>query len=246
MISIAIWGKTSILAQELCFNHKPMCMRKLLAIFVVSFVGLSCKESALNNSFIYFSEAQPTNVDAITVFPKKFIGTYALDYSHSLKIESKVIYIKETETVSMRKSEFDSIPELEMRNNQVYDKAENKTYKTFIKGDTIAIEYESLDTIFSFADNEIAKEYKSSLVLNKKVDDKYVTSIIKLATIGMQHIQLGTKNDFTKMQQELKIPFVAKMNENDTLNVLLSPSRADFRKLLRKDGFEYQRNYLFK
>ena len=163
-----------------------------------------------------------------------------------MQIESKVIYIKETETISLRKSEFDSIPELEMRNNQVYDKAENKTYITFIKGDTIAIKYENLDTIFSFAANEIAKEYKSSLVLNKKVDDKYVTSIIKLATIGMQHIQLGTKNDFTKMQQELKIPFVAKMNENDTLNVLLSPSRADFRKLLRKDGFEYQRNYLFK
>lgn len=221
-------------------------MRKLLVLFAVSFIVLSCKESTLNNSFIFFSEAQPTNVDAITAFPKKFIGTYALDYSHSMHIESKVIYIKETETISLRKSEFDSIPELEMRNNQVYDKAENKTYITFIKGDTIAIKYENLDTIFSFAANEIAKEYKSSLVLNKKVDDKYVTSIIKLATIGMQHIQLGTKNDFTKMQQELKIPFVAKMNENDTLNVLLSPSRADFRKLLRKDGFEYQRNYLFK
>ena len=62
----------------------------------------------------------------------------------------------------------------------------------------------------------------------------------------MQHIQLGSKKDFTKLQTELKIPFVAKMNEKDTLNVLLTPSRADFRKLLRKDGFEYQSNYLFK
>ena len=123
-------------------------MRKLLVLFAVSFIVLSCKESTLNNSFIFFSEAQPTNVDAITAFPKKFIGTYALDYSHSMQIESKVIYIKETETISLRKSEFDSIPELEMRNNQVYDKAENKTYKTFIKGDTIAFEIERLDTIF--------------------------------------------------------------------------------------------------
>ncbi|WP_322550494.1 hypothetical protein [Flavobacterium psychraquaticum] len=246
MISIAIWGKTTILAQELCFNHKPICMRKLLAIFVVSFVGLSCKESALNNSFIYFSEAQPTNVDAIIVFPKKFIGTYSLDYSHRLTIESKFIFINEIETLSILKSELDSLPEVELRNNQVFDKAENKTYKTLIKGDTIAFEIERLDTIFSFADNEIAKEYKSSLVLNKKVDDKYLTSVIKLATIGMQHIQLGTKKDFQKLQTELKIPFVAKMNEKDTLNVVLTPSRADFRKLLRKDGFEYQSNYLFK
>ena len=221
-------------------------MRKLWVLIVVSAFFISCKENALNNSFIYFSVAQPTNIDAITTFPKKFIGTYSLDYSHRLTIEEKIIFINEIETLSILKSELDSLPEVELRNNQIFDKAENKTYKTFIKGDTIAFEIERLDTIFSFAENEIAKEYKSSLVLNKKIDDKYLTSIIKLSTIGMQHIQFGTKKDFTKLQAELKIPFVVNKNEKDTLNVLLTPSRADFRKLLRKDGFEYQSNYLFK
>jgi hypothetical protein len=36
------------------------------------------------------------------------------------------------------------------------------------------------------------------------------------------------------------------MKENDTLHVLLTPSRADFRKLLRLDGFEYATIYLMK
>lgn len=216
----------------------------ILAAFAVAVV--SCKDHGLNNSFIYFSEAQPTNVDEITAFPKKFVRTYTMDYSHRLIVEPKCAYIKEIETITAIKSELDSIPELEFRNNQVFDKSENKPYKTFVKGDTIAFEIERLDTIFSFAENEIAKEYKSSLILNKEIDGKYQTSILKLSTVGAKHIQLGTKKDFDKLNTELKIPFKTVIEENDTLHVILTPSRADFRKLLRREGFEYESNYLFK
>ncbi len=221
-------------------------MKKYLILASFALAMVSCKDSGLNNSFIYFSEAQPTNVDAINEFPKKFVRTYTMDYSHRLVVESKCAFIKEIETITALKSELDSISEFELRNNKVYDKSENKAYKTFIKGDTIAFEIERLDTIFSFAENEIAKEYKSSLVLNKEVNGKYQTSILKLATIGAKHIQLGTKKDFTKLKSELNIPFVTEKRENDTLYVVLMPSRADFRKLLRKEGFEYESNYLFK
>lgn len=216
----------------------------ILAAFAVAIV--SCKDHGLNNSFIYFSEAQPTNVDEITAFPKKFVRTYTMDYSHRLIVEPKCAYIKEIETITAIKSELDSIPELEFRNNQVFDKSENKSYKTFVKGDTIAFEIERLDTIFSFAENEIAKEYKSSLILNKEIDGKYQTCILKLSTVGAKHIQLGTKKDFDKLNTELKIPFETVIEENDTLHVILTPSRADFRKLLRREGFEYESNYLFK
>jgi len=185
-------------------------------------------------------------VDEIKEFPKKFVRTYTLDYSHRLVVEPKCAYIKEIEKINTFKSELDSIPELEFRNNQVFDKSENKAYKTFIKGDTITFEIERLDTIFSFAENEIAKHYKSSLILNKEVDGKYQTSILRLSTIGAKHIQLGTKKDFTKLKSELKIPFATEMKENDTLHVVLTPSRADFRKLLRLDGFEYATLYLMK
>lgn len=216
----------------------------ILAAFAVAVV--SCKDHGLNNSFIYFSEAQPTNVDEIIAFPKNFVRTYTMDYSHRLIVEPKCAYIKEIETITAIKSELDSIPELEFRNNQVFDKSENKSYKTSVKGDTIAFEIERLDTIFSFAENEIAKEYKSSLILNKEIDGKYQTSILKLSTVGAKHIQLGTKKDFEKLNTELKIPFETVIEENDTLHVILTPSRADFRKLLRREGFEYESNYLFK
>ena len=221
-------------------------MKKYFILAAFSVAIVSCKDQGLNNSFIYFSAAQPTNVDEITAFPKKFVRTYTMDYSHRLIVEPKCAYIKEIETITAIKSELDSIPELEFRNNQVFDKSENKSYKTSVKGDTIAFEIERLDTIFSFAENEIAKEYKSSLILNKEIDGKYQTSILKLSTVVAKHIQLGTKKDFDKLNTELKIPFKTVIEENDTLHVILTPSRADFRKLLRREGFEYESNYLFK
>lgn len=221
-------------------------MKKYLILAAFALVMNSCKDHNLNDSFIYFSEAQPANVDEIKEFPKKFMRTYTLDYSHRLVVQPKCVYIKEIEKISILKSELDSISEFEFINNQVYHKTENKPYKTFVKGDSITFEIEHLDTIFSFSKNEIAKEYKSSLILNKNIDGRYQTSILKLSTIGAKHIQLGTKKDFTKLKSELKIPFVAEIKENDTLHVLFSPSRADFRKLLRLDGFEYATFYLMK
>ena len=128
-------------------------MRNYLILLAGTLLFTSCKESAIENSFIYFSEAQPTNVHAITEFPKKFVRTYTMDYSHRLVVDPKCAYIKEIETITSLKSELDSIPELEFRNNQVYDKSESKAYKTFVKGDTITFEIERLDTIFSFVEN---------------------------------------------------------------------------------------------
>lgn len=220
-------------------------MKNLYLILGISLLFASCKDISLNNSFIYFSEPQPTDVAAIKLFPKKFIGIYSLDTSDQLIIEPKLIIIKKIEIITVQKSELDSVPEFELRNSQVYNKTESKAYKTFIKGDTISFELESRDTVFKFASNEIAKEYKSSLVLNRKVDDVYQTSIIKISTTGMSHIQLGSQKDFNKLNMELKIPFDVNTIDNDTINVILTPSRSDFRKLLRKEGFKYESRYSF-
>ena len=83
-------------------------MKKYLIIAAFALAMVSCKDHGLNNSFIYFSEAQPTNVDEITAFPKKFVRTYTMDYSHRLVVEPKCAYIKEIETITALKSELDS------------------------------------------------------------------------------------------------------------------------------------------
>lgn len=220
---------------------------KIKTAFIVLITMLfSCKNDQLRNSYIYFNEPQPANVETITSFPKKYIGTFSRDYSNSLRIESKYVLKININSFDATKKQLDSLPELEFKNNVVYDKATKKAYKTFVNNDTIQWEIEELDTLFSFAENEIAKIYKSSLILNKEIDGNYLVNIIKFDFLSNKYLQLGTRKDFTIINNLLKIPFEANVENSDTTFVVLKPSRSDLRKLLRLDGFEYEKMYYFK
>lgn len=221
-------------------------MKNKIAFLVLVATLFSCKNDQLTDSYIYFNEPQPTDVESVKRFPNKYIGTFNRDYSHQLKVESKYVIKVEIESFDATKKQMDSLPELEFKNNIVYDKATQKAYKTFVKNDTIQWETERLDTIFSFAENEVAKIYKSSLILNKEVNGNYLVNIIKFDFSSNKYLQFGTRKDFIKIKEQLKIPFEANVENNDTTFVILKPSRADFRKLLRLDGFEYERMYYFK
>ena len=207
---------------------------------------VSCKQTNLLDSFIYFNEPQPANVDEINSFPKKYQGTFTLDNSNLLIVQERCIFKKQIDTIEISKKDLDSIPEIQFKDGQIFDKNTQKTYKTTIVNDTISWQQVQIYTIFSFAENEVAKEYKSSLILNKKVNDNYQVSYIKITNLGNKYIQLGTKKDASLIQNTLKIPCDVIIENSDTTHIILAPSRADFRKLLRLDRMEYQSNYNLK
>jgi len=221
-------------------------MRNKIIIFGLITMLFSCKNDQLTDSYIYFDEAQPADIENVSSFPKRYTGTFGRDHSHLLKVESKYIINIEITSFNATKNQLDSLPELEFKNNTVYDKATQKAYKTVVKNDSIQWETERLDTLFAFAENETAKIYKSSLILNKKIDGKYQVNIIKFDFSSNKYLQLGTRNDFAIINTLLKIPFDTNVESNDTTFVVLKPSRSDFRKLLRMDGFEYEKMYYFK
>ena len=221
-------------------------MKTKIATLIILMSIFSCRNEQLSNSYIYFDEPQPTDVENVFSFPKKYTGTFGRDHSHLLKVESKYIINIEIASFNATKNQLDSLPELEFKNNRVYDKASQKVYKTIVKNDNIQWEVEQLDTLFSFAENETAKIYKSSLILNKAIDGKYQVNIIKFDFASNKYLQLGTQKDFTIINNFLKIPFDANIENNDTTYVVLKPSRSDFRKLLRMNGFEYEKIYYFK
>ena len=207
---------------------------------------LSCRSDQLTNSYIYFDQPQPLKVKEITSFPKKYTVMFTRDYSHFMKIEPNYVISIQINRLEATKKQMDSLPDFEFKNNVVYDKETQKAFKTYVKNDTIQWETENRDTLFSFAGNEIAKIYKSNLILNKKIDGKYLVNVIKFDLSGNKYLQLGTRNDFAKIQNELQIAFNPIVEKNDTVGVVLKPSRSDFWKLLHLDGFEYEKIYYFK
>jgi len=218
-------------------------MKKVALVFVIAVMFVSCKQSILSDSFIYFNQPQPDNVDAISSFPKKYLGTFSMDDSHQIVILPKAIFLNLVDTMEVAKKDIDSIPSLSYKNDQITDKETGKKANAWVKNDTIYWEVKNQDTIFSFSENEIAKVYKSSLILNKKVGDNYQVSFIKFNNKRNKFIQLGTKRDAALIQNELKIQRDIIVENGDTTHVILTPTRSDFRKLLRLDGIEYQSNY---
>lgn len=214
-------------------------MKKILPLVVLVCFIVGCKERALEDNFIYFAEAQPVNVDAISEFPDKYIGSYSENLEDQLVIEKKCIYVstKITETHSL--SELDTMSDYRLDNQKIIDLKKNKVYKATIQNDTITWEFPVLDTIFSFRKDEVAKIYKSAIILNTKEENKYATSIIHCNKSGAVWQQLGSRNDFSILHSNYNIPFTVVKKEQDTSHVILHPSRADFRKLLRAKGFEF-------
>ena len=221
-------------------------MQKKIVFFAIIWLLFSCKSDQLTNSYIYFDQPQPLKVKEISSFPKKYTVTFNRDYSHFMKIESNYVISIQINRLEATKKQMDSLPNFEFKNNVVYDKETQKAFKTYVKNDSIQWETESPDTLFSFADNEIAKIYKSNLFLNKEIDGKYLVNVIKFDLSGNKYLQLGTRNDFLKIQNELQIAFNPIVEKYDTIGVVLNPSRSDFRKLLQIDGFEYEKIYYFK
>ena len=199
----------------------------------------------MTDRFIFFDNPQPENVDAVTSFPKKYLGTFAMNNSNLIQIEPqfviKIFTTKEEATLK----KIDSIPEITFKNQVVYNRKSKEAYRTEVKNDTIRWEIQERDTLFSFSKNEIAKIYKSCLVLNKESNGNYIVNIVKFSFSNNRYIQIGTKKDL-EIIKNLKIPFTPQVEGLDTLNVVLHPSRGDMRRLLRQEGFEYDNYYYFK
>ncbi len=221
-------------------------MKKISLLLLVSVLFLSCKEHVLSDSFIYFNEAQPTNVDGITSIPQKYCGTYSMNHSREMNIQSRTIIVTQIDTLQATKRELDSIPGIQFKNNQVYDTDRKIYYATLVKNDSITWKMTSSDTIFSFAENEVAKIYKSSLILNKQINGNVQVNVLKFNGNGLTEIQLGTKNDANVIQNKLHISREIIIQNSDTTRIILKPTRADFRKLLRLEDFEYQNKYRLK
>lgn len=220
---------------------------KILFVLLLTTL-LSCKDDELadRDSYIFFDKPQPVNVDAVTSFPENYLGTFAIDYSHSMTIEPKRIIKRFINQYESSLKKLDSIPDFEYKNNIMYEKESNLPCKTTVKNDTVYWETETLRTIFSFDTNETAKIYKSDIILNKEFYGSYVVNILKFNFTNNKYTQFGTRNDFDRINKQLKIPFHANVENKDTTYVILSPSRSDFRKLLRMDDFDYDKMYYFK
>lgn len=209
-------------------------MKKNVLIFSLLIVLVSCNKRSLEESYIEFSENQPIGVEEIQDVPENWFGTYKAIDSSIISIEKDKIIQKWFNEEKISIQEKDSFPGLTFDKTFVIDNETKQKMKLVSKNDSLFWKYQYSDTI-SMKD-KVLKFYKNALIINTNIDGKIYVDVYKKESNYIRKFSVGSKEDFEKLKREIKIDFEFNYSDNDT-TVLVKPSRADFRKILRKKGF---------
>lgn len=213
-------------------------MKKIILVFsfIVLFASCSKKESV----FIEFSENQPLDVEEVAEISDNFFGNYISADSSFISIrKDKIIHHWFSDEMISTK-EKDSLSYLTFDKNYVIDNTTKQKVKLIQKNDSLFWKMKHADT--TCVDDFVLKIFKDAIVLNSESDGKIYVNIYKKENNQIRQFYLGSEEDFKMLQKEIKIEHTFSYNENDT-TVTLKPTRADFRKLLRKKGYTFETIY---
>lgn len=208
-------------------------MKKSALIFSLVFVLTSCHKK--RESFISFEELQPLGVEEIQEVPENWIGNYRAIDSSIISIEKDKIIEKGFTDESISIHEKDSLPGLTFENNFVIDNVTKQKMKLVTKNDTLFWKSQDSDTIF--IKDKVLKYYKDALIVNTSNEGKIYIDVFKKENNQIREFSIDSKDDFEKLKREIKINFEYNYSDTDT-TVVVKPTRADFRKILRKKGFK--------
>ncbi len=213
-------------------------MKKFVLIFSVYLLLISCNKRV--GSYIDFAENQPLNVAEISEIPKSFFGNYISSDSTFILIEKDKIIQKWFEEDKTSIEEKDSITYLTFYKNYVIDNKTKQKAKFFTKNDSIFWKMQYSDTIF--IKDEILKLYKDALVINSNIENRIFVDVYKKDNNQIRKFSINSREDFEKLNKEIKIEGQLNFNETDT-TITINPSRSQFRKLLRLKGFTFETIY---
>ncbi|MES2864825.1 MAG: hypothetical protein V4666_11945 [Bacteroidota bacterium] len=207
-------------------------MKKSAVIFSLIILLVSCHNK--KESFISFSELQPIGVEEIQDVPENWFGNYRAIDSSIISIEKDIIIQKWFDEEKISIQEKDSFKGLTFQGNYVIDNETKQKVKLISKNDSLFWKSQNSDTIF--IKDKVLKFYKNALILNTNNEDKIYIDVFKKESNQIRKFSIDSKEDFERLKREIKIDYEYKYSDEDT-TVVVKPTRADFRKILRKKGF---------
>ncbi len=189
---------------------------------------------------VIFEQAMPPDVVPIGSIPDKFQGVYECEsdgsrmYADKFKVYRES-YFKFTTTVDhVRDTEDCSILA-----GGLYLPGRNECIPfEYIGEDTITAKVYDLDTLFHFAPNQIAKEYKGRLFLNMSDDSgKWITFMISPNSDGSMLWELIDIPNKLKDVTEITYNFETKKNRKDETIYILDPTMVEFDRIINDKDY---------
>jgi len=225
-------------------------MKRISYILVLIFGVISCEPT----DAVKFESPQPESTKARSEFRTKIQGQY-VNFSNPdkvLTIHNHLITTKTNIRFSCQRSE------IELDSNVIFDLNNDEELiqylnqdggTTSIINDSIFYLQHALDTLFAIDKDHILKKYKSSYFLNYKYADNYWR--VKKLTINKDTLLIGeitpgdTLLSFDYVEKEVEyVKSDSALVEIESEKYILSPSKKEFKKLLRSEAFETTEKYI--
>jgi hypothetical protein len=216
-------------------------MKKIVLLFGVILLLVSCKQSECPAGNMFFFEApQPINDSELTSIPNKFQGIYMNSDSVYLNIKKNIIYTESEFKFRIHKNQTDSLKQdFYIENGKYISKNKKEVFNSKVIGDSIELAYKDVDTFFSFSDIQKAKRINGRLVLNQKDSIYWKVKLMSLNKNTITIKQLYSDNDLKRMDSITKNH--SKMI--DSARFIISPSRKEFSKFLELKNFGFDHKY---
>jgi hypothetical protein len=207
-------------------------MKKSVLIFSFFAFLVSCHNK--KESYISFGELQPLGVEEIQEVPENWFGSYRAIDSSIISIEKDKIIQSwfDNEKITIR--EKDSFPDLIFHKDYVLDNTTKQKMKLITKNDSLYWKPQYSDTIF--IKDKVLKFYKNALIVNTNYEGKIYVDVFKKESNQIRKFSIDSKEDFEILKREIKVDYEYDNSDGDT-TVVVKPTRADFRKILRKKGY---------
>ncbi|WP_116788897.1 hypothetical protein [Flavobacterium psychrotrophum] len=209
---------------------------RVVILIVVMALCCSCKRFSTEaaDDIYYFAEAQPLDKDTLLNIPKKFLGHYVSEYGDTLQISKEEIAynayygwaISKKDSFFSRYNGDESLSIKALRDSLSPDMRIVKQ-----DSDSIYLATDSRQTLFSFSDNT-AKLVNGDFISNTKDSIYWHVAAYSVKKDSLYITRFLYKEDLGIVKTVVK-----DVHANaDTTRVLLSPTKHEFKRLLKSNA----------
>jgi hypothetical protein len=177
--------------------------------------------------------------------PSSYIGSYIGKDSSILRIDKRLIVKQYVKIWAVGKNEADTGEIAILDDSLVVDKKTKERYRARMSKDSIYLYENRKDTLFSFADGNIARKFKRTLVLNEKHSDHlWSIKLLKLRGRSLRVMDIDSKKIFNRLAAVLDNEVIRDSARKDTLKMILKPTKKQFKKILKLENSLVKSEYI--
>lgn len=209
-------------------NPYKIYQQFILGLSLVLFLA-SCQPNVL------FQESVPPGVDAIDRVPTNFQGVFMCESDSSrIYADQFVVY---NESYRMFVTTIDKVHETENCSivaGGLYLPGRKECIPfEYVGEDSIQAKVYSIDTLFSFQDNEVMKLYKGRLFMNYKNNlNEWVTYMISPMADGSMKWEIIDVPDKIRKVEEITHDYKTRINKDDETMYIIKPTLVEFDQIL--------------